>query len=76
MDVSKLKTLIDSYAVAVRAGVITPQSQDEAFIRQNMDLPEMSDEVKSDWQKRDNIRAPITIAKIEDETTTDQNDDQ
>ena len=63
MDVADLKALIDAYGVAVRAGLVTPQSQDEIFIRQKFELPEMSPEVSAAWADVGNVKQPITLAK-------------
>ena len=59
-DVTQLKLLVDSYGVAVRAGVMTPCTEDEMYIRSIMGFPEMPDSVKKDWAKSDGIRHPIT----------------
>ena len=74
-DASKLKTFIDTYGVAVRAGLITPQVADEQYFRRVMDLPEMSADAIEDWAKTDNIRKPITLAKSEETVEVDGVDD-
>jgi hypothetical protein len=61
-DITKLKSLIDSYGVAVRAGVITPCIEDEKMFRDEMGLPEMSAGIKADWAKTDGVRKPITLS--------------
>ena len=63
-DVNKLRIWIDSYGVAVRAGVVTPCSTDEAYIRKMFGLPEMPEEVIANWDK-DPIRQPITLVSDE-----------
>lgn len=62
-DIIKLKALLDTYGVGVRAGVITPQTADETYFRKIMDLPEMSPEVAAQWQSEGGIRKPITLAQ-------------
>ncbi len=61
-EIAKLKTLIDAYGVAVRAGLVTPQTADEEYFRSIIGLPEMSGDAREDWAKTDNIRKPITLA--------------
>jgi lambda family phage portal protein len=47
--------------VAVRAGAITPQFEDEALFRRKMNLPEPSASVKTAWEDDGNVRRPITL---------------
>ena len=61
-DIAKLKSLIDAYGVAVRAGVITPCMEDEKMFRDEMGLPEMSANIRDDWAKTKFVRKPITLA--------------
>jgi len=61
-DINSLKAFIDTYGVAVRAGLITPCIEDEVVIRDKMGLPLMSEAIKADWAKTENIRKPITLA--------------
>lgn len=56
---------INAYGIAVRAGSVTPQSQDEEHLREIMGLPEMSPEAKAAWTKSNNVRTPITLSKPE-----------
>ena len=60
-DVIQLKTLIDAYGVAVRAGALTPQQEDEVYFRRLMDLPEMSAANKDAWHDAKGIKQPITL---------------
>ena len=60
-DVIQLKTLIDAYGVAVRAGALTPQQEDEVYFRRLMDLPQMSSANKSAWSDAKGIKQPITL---------------
>lgn len=64
-QITDLKILLDLYGVGVRAGVITPQAQDEEYFRTIIDLPEMSDEVKADWADTNNVRKPLTLKQAE-----------
>ena len=74
-EVAKLKTLIDAYGVAVRAGLVTPQAADEEYFRSIIGLPDMSKDVYEDWAKTDNIRKPITLAGSEETVEIDGNDE-
>lgn len=57
------KAASDAYGVAVRAGVITPQTQDEENFRKRLGLPPMSSEAKAAWQKDKGTRRPITLTQ-------------
>jgi len=63
------KARLDAYGVGVRAGAITSQMTDEAVFRQEMGLPEMSNEARKAWQSTGNVRAPITLVKPGESTT-------
>lgn len=52
---------LNEYGVAVRAGVITPQMQDEKSIRRGAGLPEMSPEAIELWADQGGVRQPITL---------------
>lgn len=67
-EISDLKFLLDAYGVAVRAGVVTPQTADEEYMRRIMDLPAMSDGVRADWAKTDGVRHPLTIKREGEES--------
>ena len=60
-DPTELKAWLDLYGVGVRAGAITPQMEDEEYIRNKLGLPVMNDGAKSDWAEGDGIRKPITL---------------
>lgn len=62
--VTDLKILLDLYGVGVRAGVLTPQMQDEEYFRGIADLPEMSAETKAAWAEEGGVRRPITLAAL------------
>lgn len=56
-----LRTKADTYGVAVRAGVITPQTVDEEAFRKSLNLPPMSPEAQKSWTDDKGVRRPITI---------------
>lgn len=56
-----MKAETDSYGVAVRAGAITPQVEDEDHFRKKAGLPPMSADAKASWAKDSNVRRPITL---------------
>lgn len=60
-DVTQLKTLVDAYGVAVRAGAITPQLEDEVYFRKLIGLPVMSKQNETAWQEANGIKQPITL---------------
>ena len=65
-DIAQLKGVFDAYGVGVRAGVITPQTEDEKTLRDFMGLPEMSAEVIADWKESGGVRRPITLSVDEE----------
>jgi lambda family phage portal protein len=58
---SPVKETLDAYGVAVRAGVITPNIEDEKAMRDQMHLPPVSPEVEEEWTQSP-TRAPITLS--------------
>ena len=64
-DVSKLRVLMDAYAIAVRAGVMTPNLDDEIYLRELFGLPVVNDAVRADWEKSGGVRRPITLKTSE-----------
>ncbi|MFA6121912.1 MAG: hypothetical protein WCT35_04865 [Sideroxydans sp.] len=54
--------MADAIGVAVRAGVVTPQIEDEKEFRKKAGLAEMSAEVVEKWKQDGGVRAPITLA--------------
>ena len=52
---------MDAYGVAVRAGAITPQFEDEASMREEAGLPAPSDAVRRAWTDDEGYRRPITL---------------
>jgi HK97 family phage portal protein len=57
----ELRTRMDTYGVGVRAGAITPQTDDEDHFREQAGLPAMSAEAKAAWQDDEGVRHPITL---------------
>lgn len=60
-DKQDAKAVVENYSIAVRAGAITPNQEDEAHFRETMGLPPMSAAVLAEWKKLKGTRAPITI---------------
>ena len=56
-----VKELADSYGASVRAGVITPQKEDEQKFRELLDLPSASKVVLDAWESDGGVRRPITL---------------
>ncbi|MCV5968830.1 hypothetical protein, partial [Lactococcus petauri] len=57
------RTVIETYGIAVRAGVITPIIDDEIKMRELMGLPPVTDAIRKSWADSGGIRAPVTLAK-------------
>lgn len=64
-DLSR-KSQLDAYGVAVRAGAITPQKEDEDYFRGVLDIPGKGEEVEKLWDTEGGVRRPITLAKEEE----------
>ena len=65
MDVSKtdgLAKFAETYGIAVRAGLITPNLDDEIAAREMFGLPPVNDAVRAEWEKTKGVRSPITLA--------------
>lgn len=60
-DAESLKEEFDLYGIGVRAGVITPQVEDEEAFRTKAGLPAPSAPVKQAWAAEP-VRRPITLA--------------
>jgi hypothetical protein len=56
-----VRTLLDSYGVGVRAGVLTPCLEDENWFRKLIGLAPASAQVVADWKKTNGIRKPNTL---------------
>ena len=72
LDFLNLKSKFDAYGVAVRAGAITPEIEDEASFRKEAGLPAMSQAVKGAWKEDKGFRRPITLLSKDDEAITKQ----
>ena len=78
--VTDLAAFINAYGTAVRAGVVTPQSEDEVYVRDLFGLPTMGEAASSLWQETGGVRRPITLVKDDDlpppnAEQTDENSD-
>lgn len=62
-ELERIKAEADAYSVGVRAGVITPQSDDESTFRDKMDLPAMSTDTQKAWTADGGIRRPVTLVQ-------------
>lgn len=60
-DLETLRERADAYGIGVRAGLITPQQEDEEFFRARARLPSMSPAAVANWRKHHGIRDPITL---------------
>jgi hypothetical protein len=71
-DVSNLRSFVEAYGIAVRAGLITPCLEDENVIREKFGFGPAPASVVADWAKTEGVRKPNTIksapAEIEEET--------
>ena len=56
-----VKDTLDTYGVAVRAGVITPNVEDERAVREQMRLPQVPPQVEEAWLESP-TRSPITLS--------------
>ena len=56
------KENFDAYGVGVRAGALTPQTEDERHFREAAGLPAPGSAVGSLWNDQGGIRQPITLA--------------
>jgi lambda family phage portal protein len=64
-EMEEIKREADAYGVGVRAGTITPQTDDEEYFRTRFGLPKMSAEAKDAWKKDKGTRRPITLAQAD-----------
>jgi hypothetical protein len=65
------KEIINAYAIAVRAGALTPQIKDENYFRDLAGLPRLSEQGERLWRTQGGTRSPITLAGNKGETTQD-----
>ena len=61
LNFETLKAKFDSYGTGVRAGSITPQTDDETAFRTEAGLPPVGDAVRGAWEKDGGYRRPITL---------------
>jgi lambda family phage portal protein len=61
----QLRSQIETYGIAVRAGSITPQTEDEDAFRQMLGLPPASAATRAAWAKDKGTRRPITLTPPE-----------
>ena len=59
-ETDNARTFADTYGVAVRAGALTPNLEDEKAIREKLGLPKPTVEVEQDWTDTP-VRKPITL---------------
>jgi hypothetical protein len=62
-----LRNLVDSMAIAMRAGLLTPTLQDENDLRAMFGLRPAPTEVVEDWKSTDGVRKPNTLRRTVDE---------
>jgi capsid protein len=76
---------LGDYGIAVRAGVVTPQVEDEDYFRETWGLPKMSKAARKAWLEERNTRRPITLkdkdeaavkAKVSKETKPEKQEDE
>ncbi len=68
-DINKLRTFMETYGVAVRAGVLTPNIDDEIEIRRQFELPPVNDAVRAAWKSSNGVRYPVTVdASLEEKS--------
>jgi hypothetical protein len=63
LNAEAVKQEMDAYGVGVRAGTITPQTEDENFYRKKLGLPAMSTGAKAAWKEDEGYRRPITLVQ-------------
>lgn len=66
IDTGILKSTVNDYGVAVRAGAITPQPEDEEAYRASFGLPPMGDKAKAFWAEQGGVKQPITLSVKKD----------
>lgn len=72
-DILLLRQAAETYGVAVRAGAVTPQTEDEIHFRSQLSLPGMGAEVLKVGQETDRgTRRPVTIAPSSETRPTDE----
>ncbi len=56
-----LKEIVDAYGAGVRSGAITPTPEDEKFLRELAELPDMTQAAEDAWKKDGGVRRPVTL---------------
>lgn len=51
----------ETYGMAVRAGAVTPQVEDEEAIRTQLHLPPVGQAARAAWKQAGGVRSPITL---------------
>ena len=69
LGAATVRAQLDAYGVAVRAGSITPNIEDERALRSKMGLPVASKDVERVWNEDGGARKPITIQSQETQNT-------
>lgn len=64
-----MRSQLDAYGVAVRAGSITPNIDDERVLRAKMGLPAPSKDVERVWNEDGGARKPVTLQSQETQNT-------
>lgn len=64
-----IRAQLDAYGVAVRAGSITPNIEDERALRAKMGLPSPSKDVERVWDEDGGARKPVTLQSQETQNT-------
>ena len=64
------KEQFDAYGVGVRAGALTPQTEDERHFRESAGLPDLGPQAGDLWTEQGGIRQPITLAPSTPDQTT------
>lgn len=60
-DIEVVNRRANAYGVGVRAGALTPQTDDEEDFRKALALPGMSADAKRAWDEDKGVRRPITL---------------
>jgi phage portal protein, lambda family len=82
-DIEVVNRRANAYGVGVRAGALTPQTDDEEDFRKALALPGMSEDAKRAWSEDKGVRRPITLVSSDGthpaanaaDTTDTANDD-
>ena len=64
-----VRKIAETYGIAARAGLITAQKEDEAHFRALLGLPEIGEEVSSQWDEEGNTYRKPTTLKNNEKTT-------